>query len=138
LTGYEVVPAPAATLGGSLAGGLANRAKAADPGGPGGSMDDVAPLIEAGRDSLARAVAEDLEPVRQRVADVLAIEDPAILARRLRALREELPGLLRDLNADPAGARALEDVLSAAVLSGMASRRDGPKMPQDAPQGAGG
>lgn len=71
------------------------------------------------QDDVARAMADDLAPLRTRLQRILEIADPEIQRSRLAALAEELPALARDLNADPAAARALERMLSAAMVVGM-------------------
>jgi hypothetical protein len=82
-------------------------------------------LEEASREHLSRALAEDLQPIRDRLARILQIEDPDVLAARLRAFLDELPRLLKSINADPAAAKALEETMSAALLNGLAAGKPG-------------
>jgi phage gp29-like protein len=61
------------------------------------------------------ALASDLAPLRRRLQRIIEIQDPDILRDRLDALRAELPSLLRDINADPASASALQTSLFTAI-----------------------
>lgn len=67
---------------------------------------------------LAIAFADDLQPIRLRLERILDIEDETILRSRLEAFRAELPQLLKDINADPAAAGTLEQLLQSAALAG--------------------
>lgn len=78
------------------------------------------PQIKINR--LARAFAEDLAPFRSRLERILTIADPEILRARLQQLSNEIPSLLKDINADPESARVLEDEMSAGVLQVIKSR----------------
>jgi phage gp29-like protein len=88
-------------------------------GGPPRLLNRAAPA--AALQQLAIAFAEDLRPLRQRLERILDIEDEVILRARLEAFRAELPQLLRDINADPAAAGTLEQLLQSAVLAGAAN-----------------
>lgn len=65
---------------------------------------------------LAVAFAEDLQPLRERLERILTIEDPEVLRAKLVAFRDSLPALLKDINADPESARALEDAMASGIL----------------------
>lgn len=65
---------------------------------------------------LASAFAEDLQPLRERLARIVQIEDETILRAKLTAFVESLPKLLADINADPESARALEDEMRAGLI----------------------
>lgn len=65
---------------------------------------------------LAFAFAEDLKPLRDRLEAIIGIDDPAIRDTKLRALRDSLPSLLKDINADPESARVLADAMAAGML----------------------
>ena len=82
----------------------------------------IANVAEAQRDAIKAAFERDLQPLRDRLNAILTIEDPALFAEKLRALREEAPALLRDLGADPSAARELEVVLSGAMLDGLTAK----------------
>ena len=106
LTGFKLSRRAGAAPG--LGGVLANRASAKpDP-------------AEAQLPRLARAFAEDLQPLRKRIARLLQIKDAEILRNRLQALERELPQLLDDINADPESAKVLEDLLADATAQGVA------------------
>lgn len=70
---------------------------------------------------LAQAFADDLAPLRLRLERILDIEDETILRTRLESFRAELPQLLSDINADPAAAGTLEQLLGAAIITGASS-----------------
>lgn len=81
------------------------------------------PLVNRSRaatslQQLAQAFADDLQPLRLRLERILDIEDPDILRARLESFRAELPQLLADINADPAAAGTLEQLLTGAMLAG--------------------
>lgn len=80
---------------------------------------DMANAATAQMQALRTAFAQDLQPVRDRIKAILTIEDPEIMAQKLRAFRGELPGLLRSINADPAAAREFEGVFAARLLDGI-------------------
>jgi len=79
-------------------------------------------LLETARQQFAAAVADDLQPIRARLKKILQIDEPDILAARLRSFLEELPRLLKSINADPASAKVLEETLSAALLNGLTQK----------------
>lgn len=85
--------------------------------------EDTAPLQNRSTPAtalqqLAQAFADDLAPLRQRLERILDIEDETILRARLESFRAELPQLLKDINADPAAAGTLEQLLTTAALTG--------------------
>lgn len=82
----------------------------------------IANVAEAQRQAIAAAFARDLQPLSDRLKAILTIEDPAIFAAKLKALRDEAPQLLRDMGADPDAARELESMLSKAMLDGLARK----------------
>lgn len=67
---------------------------------------------------LAAAFAEDLKPLRDRVERILAIDDVDLQRAKLQAFLNDLPQLLKDINADPESARVLEDALQRGILTG--------------------
>lgn len=71
---------------------------------------------------LAQSFADDLKPLRLRLERILDIEDETILRARLEAFRAELPQLLADINADPAAAGTLEQLLTTATLAGVTTQ----------------
>lgn len=87
-------------------------------GGPALGNEGDAPLLEVAKEDVAKAVAEDLQPVFMRLAKILEISDPQILRAKAARLLAELPQLLLDINADPRSAHVLYGVLSAALLNG--------------------
>jgi phage gp29-like protein len=84
------------------------------------------PEIETGDDAiqqLGMAHAEDLQPIRERLAAIMRISDPALLRSKLAAFKAQLPGLLRDINADPAAALVLADQMQGAFAQGVTSNQ---------------
>lgn len=71
---------------------------------------------------VAKALATDLAPIRQRLERILAIEDPEIQRERLAAFQAELPQLFKDIAADPAAASALAAQLAARLIDGLATK----------------
>ena len=67
----------------------------------------------------AVALASDLQPIFDRLRAILEIQDDAILHQKLTAFLAEFPALEKDLVKDPASARALQPILSAALASGL-------------------
>lgn len=67
------------------------------------------------RQILAAAVTRDLSPFRARLERILTIQSPDVLKTKLQQFLAELPQLLKDLEADPDTARALEELLAPAV-----------------------
>ena len=89
------------------------------------AVDSVADGVDArlqenARDALARAMAADLAPVRERIQAALDIQDDAAMMAALAKLRDDLPALLTQICADPAAQKVIEDTLSAALLNGIA------------------
>jgi Tfp pilus assembly protein PilO len=81
---------------------------------------------------LTEAQAAVLAPLRKRLQDMLEqIEQPGgsfipdQTKSALAQLGAELPAMLRDLNADPATAKVLEDTFSAALASGLSKVESG-------------
>ena len=73
----------------------------------------------AARDELARALADDLRPLRERLGKILEIEDAGIMREKLAGFMIELPRLLKDISADPQSARVLEGIIAASMINGM-------------------
>lgn len=65
------------------------------------------------------AVALDLQPFRERLAAILEIQDRGILNSRLRSFKAELATLADDVKKDPESAKALEEIMSAAMINAM-------------------
>jgi phage gp29-like protein len=70
----------------------------------------------------AAAVAADLAPVAERLQRILSIQDPEIFKARLTAFLAELDQLKADLSADPAAAKALEQMNTQAMLAGLTGK----------------
>jgi hypothetical protein len=76
-------------------------------------------LEDKARIELARALATDLQPVRERIARILEIEDGDVMRQKLTLFLAELPALLKSITADPESARAMEALLAASIINGM-------------------
>lgn len=96
------------------------RSKAEPVGDAHGEDDDaLANELQAkAKDALARALAEDLAPVRERLERILSIEDEGIMRERLASFLAELPQLVKDIGADPQSARFFEAATTAALFNG--------------------
>jgi hypothetical protein len=79
---------------------------------------DQGDLEAAGTAAIAKALASDLAPVRERLSRILEIEDPEILKARLAAFQAEVDALKADLLADPAMAGEIEKLLAAGMANG--------------------
>ena len=74
------------------------------------------------RNTVADAVAEDLGHVLSRLEKILAIPDDEIFAAKLKAFVAEFPAIEQSVLADPASARALYPVISAALAKGLSTQ----------------
>lgn len=86
--------------------------------------DDDGPMSNRSSDrvmSLVQAFADDLAPVRARLERILGIQNEDILRNKLQEFRDELPQLLKDINADPKSAAVFEQAMQAAFLKGIKS-----------------
>lgn len=68
---------------------------------------------------LGVANAEAMQPIRKRLEQILQIKDQALLRDRLFAFIDELPQLLRDINADPAQTSVIRDQLLGPLAAGL-------------------
>lgn len=68
---------------------------------------------------LAAAVADDLQPLRERLETILQIADDEALKTELDAFRDELPELLEAINNEPRTAKILEESMREAMAEGM-------------------
>lgn len=94
------------------------------PGQPPARPDPDVPN-EDGADpeaAILKAAARDLAPLRARLARIEQIEDPEVMAAAMRRLMSELPKLARDINADPASARAIESLLAQSLARGLSTK----------------
>jgi hypothetical protein len=98
---------------------------AVDPNADPNAEADRFQANEAQRDLLVRsddvfrgATYQALKPLADRLAGVLELPDQAY-EFGLKRLVEDLPAILREINADPANAKALEDAMSAGWLNGV-------------------
>ncbi len=101
-----------------------NEGKTLNRGSSGGaSARPQSRLIQNAREVLAKALSNDLAPVRERLERILEITDEAVLKNRLTAFLAELPGLVRDLSKDPESARVLEQLNAAAFFTGATNKK---------------
>jgi phage gp29-like protein len=94
---------------------------------PGGepAPDAVENTGNAGPDvvAYARSVADEVAPVIERLQRILAIQDDALMERKLREFYADFPQLEKDLLADPRPARVLEELTARALVKGFTRRR---------------
>ncbi len=82
-------------------------------------LDAGARIVKKTREAVGQAVENDLKPVRDRVTQILRIDDPAERDRSLRQLKAELPAMLEQVNQNPAAAKVLQDAMTAEMFNGM-------------------
>lgn len=89
-----------------------------DPAGP--AVGNEGP-ISAARRRLGMAMADDLAPLRRRLAAIEAIQDPEIRRARLQALLERWASIQADILQDPEAAQAISAIQGSAMVSGLTS-----------------
>jgi phage gp29-like protein len=114
------------TLGGENeagTGGMADR-PSGEPADKGEGDDEEKEDMEAANRSpssateyFVRAVAADMQPVRQRLSAILSISDAALMRDKLEEFVRDVDRMKRDLKADPESARALDQIQSAAMVN---------------------
>ncbi len=129
-TGFELAE-PVATPGAPASGpAVPGRA-----GSPVPAEDDEEPMVTNrapqfstpnAQQSLAAAIAADLRPVLaaldERLARIAEITDPALRQAKLDEAWAELEPLMKDIQADPASARVLEQLSAPALARGLTNR----------------
>lgn len=73
--------------------------------------------------TLAESLAADLQPVGRRLAAILQINDPALMREKIVAFQGDMERLKTDIARDPAAARALEQIISASLVNGLAANK---------------
>jgi phage gp29-like protein len=106
-SGYKLTPKPSAPSPFEGVPPISNRARNPQ-------------LVASARAELARAQARVLLPLRQRLAEIEAMTDESAQKEALVALRNDLPALLKKMNADPRTARIIENTLAASLFNGLA------------------
>ncbi len=87
-------------------------AAAPDAFGIGGKLQRAAAL------RFAKAKLGDMEAITGRLADIETIDNPVIKKAALNKYVADLPGLLAQVNLDPAVAKVIADSMSAAIANG--------------------
>jgi len=77
-------------------------------------------LEESAREHFAAGVAADLQPLRERLAALLQIQDDNHFAQRVKDFTTELEGLQSDMLALPKCAQVLAETQIAALFNGIA------------------
>jgi len=122
-TGYTIRPAPATPPQAMPGAYMANRRSRAQTlrNASREAAESIQDELLASSSALyAQAMQADMQPVAQRLAAVLEIEDPGAMLAALKALQRDLPEILKQLNAEPAAAAALEQAMTAALFNGAA------------------
>lgn len=78
--------------------------------------------LRASHAALARSLASDLQPLRERLAAILQIDDPALQKQRLKKLRADWDQIKKDIISDPDSARELEQIMAGGFSAALANR----------------
>lgn len=82
--------------------------------------DTLDPLLKNARSVMMQAIAEDMKPVAERIAQILDETPDEELFQTLEKFRsDELPKLAAEVLAGTAGAEALEQSMAAALFNGL-------------------
>jgi hypothetical protein len=73
---------------------------------------------QAAREQLAQAVHDDMAHAAARLQFILQITDEALLKQKVKAWLADYPDMLGDILADPAAAKALQNIAATAYLQG--------------------
>jgi phage gp29-like protein len=80
--------------------------------------------------ALASALASDLQPVLaaldERLARIMEISDPAVRKQKFDEAWSELEPLMKDIQADPKSARAIEQLTAPAFVAGLSTTNSQP------------
>jgi phage gp29-like protein len=79
-------------------------------------------LLNQSRALMAAAVQDDLSHALERLRDILGIADDELFLKKLQAFAADFPQFKTAILADPAAARALQPILSAALANGLATK----------------
>jgi phage gp29-like protein len=122
-TGYDVTYQPPATPSSPFASARAVRAR---PAAPQPAADSEATLRASAATALIEAHTADAKPLAARIAAILDAPDYATLQARATALRADLPGIARDMLANPTAATALEGTMVAAFFQKLTNAKATP------------
>lgn len=132
-TGYKLTAAPIppgeAGVSPSAKTGIAGYLSPASPSlslvaNKAGDPDE---LVARAMFDLADAERRVLKPVAQRLQAIVAIAEPAAREAALIRLRDELPEILKQINANPETARVMEHLMAAELANGIADGAGGAK-----------
>lgn len=73
--------------------------------------------------SFARGVSKDLESLRAKVREIIALDKPELVAEKLQQLRQQLPKYLSEAVKDSAAAKAMEAALTESIERGAKLKR---------------
>lgn len=82
---------------------------------------ELGKLKAKARDLLTQATAEDLQPLRDRIAKALKAGDNELISE-LKKIEEELPQIFEQTGKDSQIAKALEGLIGAALVSGLTTK----------------
>jgi hypothetical protein len=135
-TGYEVELRPQAVVNQPGAGSTEQGAQANGTGTDLTRASDSAPemgdenaLENRAADPVAAlrsALKGDLASLARRVRSIAQIGDEGIRREKLTQFRAELPGLLKDLNADPAAAAPMAALIERSLAAGASQAEQAP------------
>lgn len=98
------------------AGQLANSLREGQSSAPSPALE------EAGAEHYARALAHDLEIVREELEAISKVEDDRVFAQRAVAFKDRLDKLSRDILHLPKSAQALGETMIAALFTGLTTK----------------
>lgn len=102
------------------------KARGASPRGPGEARAMMPSLGYAlpndVKTEFKAAVGHELQPLVQRLGNILAIKDDAIFEQKLRGLLREFDQLATDIKADPEAQRVMRQILQQGFLRGVTDK----------------
>ena len=79
-------------------------------------------LEDSGTEAYARAIAHDMQVIREECEALLKIEDDRVLAQRAVALSDKIESLKKDILQLPKSAQALAETMIAALMNGLTQK----------------
>ena len=125
-TGYDVTYQPPAAPASPFASARARSNQQSAISNQQSPSDPEAALRSSAATALLEAHTADAKPLAARIAAILDAPDYATLQARATALRADLPGIARDMLANPTAATALEGTMVAAFFQKLTNAKATP------------